>query len=45
MVSPDAKRRAAAHAVGQGYSQRRSCKALGLSRSVTRYKSRKSSDE
>ena len=45
MVSPDAKRRAAASAVGQGYSQRRSCKALGLSRSVTRYKSRRGSDE
>lgn len=37
MVSPDAKRRAAAHAVRQGHSQRRSCKALGLSRSSVRY--------
>jgi putative transposase len=45
MVSPGAKRRAAVHAVGQGYSQRRSCKALGLSRSVTRYKTRRGSDE
>jgi len=45
MVSPDAKRRAAVHAVGQGYSQRRSCKALGIGRSVARYKNQKSSDE
>jgi putative transposase len=45
MVSPDAKRRAAAHAARQGYSERRSCKALGIGRSLVRYKRRKNADE
>ena len=45
MVSPAAKRRAAAHAVRQGFSQRRTCKALALPRSTIRYGQTKASDE
>jgi putative transposase len=45
MVSPAAERRAASHAVRQGFSQRRTCKALGLPRSTVRYKPAKASEE
>jgi putative transposase len=46
MVTPAARRKAAAHLVAQlGLSERRACRLVGLSRSVHRYASCRRSDE
>ena len=45
MVTPDAKRKAVAHACdGHGVSQRRACQALNIDRSTVRYVSTRPDD-
>ena len=45
MVTPDARRKAVAHAcVSHGVSQRRACQALGVDRTSVRYRSVRTDD-